>query len=207
MGATESRSVILPSEQAIAEGGGFNVRVGRHCVIFQCRRPCARLVPVLKRAAWASYGEIGHEATEYEPWRGRDQRGAVQSATQTNRRRIPCWGQERQQDLFYAIGPIGQSDGLPGGTSGQSLIHDGTTWVPSNNLTIDEGSYTPTEMANMMTNKLNEAVTTYLKTDHTNSFTPANASKLRIVSPATNPRPFGPGINSILTLPPLPTVR
>ena len=32
------------------------------------------------------------------------------------------------------------------------------------------------------------------------SFTPANASKLRIVSPATNPRPFGPGINSILTL-------
>ena len=101
MGATDShttaRSVILPSEQAIAEGGGFNVRVGRHCVIVQCRRPCARLVPVLKRAAWASYGEIGHEATEYEPWRGRDQRGAVQSATQTNRRRIPCWGQERQQ--------------------------------------------------------------------------------------------------------------
>ena len=81
MGATDShttaRSVILPSEQAIAEGGGFNVRVGRHCVIFQCRRPCARLVPVLKRAAWTSYGEIGHEATEYEPWRGRDQRGAV----------------------------------------------------------------------------------------------------------------------------------
>ena len=101
MGATDSdttaRSVILPSEQAIAEGGGFNVRVGRHCVIFQCRRPCVRLVPVLKRAAWTSYGEIGHEATEYEPWRGRDQRGAVQSATQTNRRRIPCWGQERQE--------------------------------------------------------------------------------------------------------------
>ena len=43
-------------------------------------------------------------------------------------------------------------------------------------VTIDEGSYTPTEMANMMTNKLNEAVTTYLKTDHTNSFTPANSS-------------------------------
>ena len=120
MGATDSdttaRSVILPSEQAIAEGGGFNVRVGRHCVIFQCRRPCARLVPVLKRAAWTSYGEIGHEATEYEPWRGRDQRGAVQSATQTNRRRIPCWGQERQQDLFFTIGPIGQSEAAIGQT-------------------------------------------------------------------------------------------
>ena len=89
--------VVPESEQAIVEGGGFNVLVGRHCVVFQCRRPCARLVPVLKRAAWTSYGEIGHEATEYEPWRGRDQRGAVQSATQTNRRRIPCWGQERQE--------------------------------------------------------------------------------------------------------------
>ena len=120
IGATNShtvaQSVILPSEQAIVEGGGFNVLVGRHCVVFQCRRPCARLVPVLKRAAWTSYGEIGHEATEYEPWRGRDQRGAVQSATQTNRRRIPCWGQERQQDLFYAIGPIGQSEAAIGQT-------------------------------------------------------------------------------------------
>ena len=116
MGATDShttaRSVILPSEQAIAEGGGFNVRVGRHCVIFQCRRPCVRLVPVLKRAAWTSYGEIGHEATEYEPWRGRDQRGAVQSATQTNRRRIPCWGQERQQDLLPLLGARKATDRL-----------------------------------------------------------------------------------------------
>lgn len=43
-------------------------------------------------------------------------------------------------------------------------------------FTIEEGSYKPDEMANMLTNKMNEAVTTYLKTDHTNSFTPANST-------------------------------
>jgi hypothetical protein len=36
------------------------------------------------------------------------------------------------------------------------------------------------------------------------SFNPASLSKFLIFSPATKPRPLGPGISSIVTLPPLP---
>ena len=36
------------------------------------------------------------------------------------------------------------------------------------------------------------------------SFSPANFIKFRIFSPATIPNPLGPGINSIVTLPPRP---
>ena len=61
---TAAQSVILPSEQAIVEGDDFKVGVGTHRDSFQRRQPCAQLVPVLKRAAWLSYGEIGREATE-----------------------------------------------------------------------------------------------------------------------------------------------
>ena len=36
------------------------------------------------------------------------------------------------------------------------------------------------------------------------SFNPANFNKFLMFSPATSPKPLGPGINSIVTLPPLP---